>query len=124
MARFEEARASCGHIIQPPQLPSLQPGVRLGPYEFLSALGAGGTGEVYQPRDTTRDRDGAITILPDPFQRAPHSRCSTRSDSPELAPAQYDVVSALGVRRDEGGRSPGRGHLDRDHRRRGLRGEG
>jgi serine/threonine protein kinase len=36
---------------------SLIPGTRLGPYEILSALGAGGIGEVYRARDTKLNRD-------------------------------------------------------------------
>jgi hypothetical protein len=43
---------------------SLQAGVRLGPYEILSALGAGGMGEVYRARDRKLDRDVAIKVLP------------------------------------------------------------
>jgi len=39
-------------------------GQRLGPYEILSAIGAGGMGEVYRARDTRLDRIGAIKVLP------------------------------------------------------------
>src|ERR1700682_5504977 len=40
------------------------PGRRLGPYEILSAIGAGGMGEVYRARDTRLDRIVAIKVLP------------------------------------------------------------
>lgn len=43
---------------------TLGAGARLGPYEILSALGAGGMGEVYRGRDPRLGRDVAIKVLP------------------------------------------------------------
>ena len=43
---------------------TLAAGSRLGPYEILSPLGAGGMGEVYRARDTRLERDVAIKVLP------------------------------------------------------------
>ena len=42
----------------------LAPGTRLGPYQILSPLGAGGMGEVYRAHDAKLNRDVAIKILP------------------------------------------------------------
>jgi serine/threonine protein kinase len=53
---------------------SLTPGTRLGPYELLSALGAGGMGEVYKARDTRLDRTVAIKILPEALAVDPQFR--------------------------------------------------
>ena len=43
---------------------ALTSGTKLGPYEIIAPLGAGGMGEVYQARDTRLERTVAIKILP------------------------------------------------------------
>lgn len=48
---------------------ALTPGTRLGPYEIVSLLGAGGMGEVYRARDSRLDRSVAIKVLPSDFAR-------------------------------------------------------
>ncbi len=53
---------------------ALVTGTRLGPYEILGPLGAGGMGEVYRARDTRLDRTVAIKILPTQFSDHPEVR--------------------------------------------------
>src|SRR6266852_1285590 len=48
---------------------TMAPGTRLGPYEILAPLGAGGMGEVYRAHDSRLDRPVAIKVLPAAFSR-------------------------------------------------------
>ena len=76
----------------------LPPGARLGPYEILSLVGAGGMGEVYKSRDTRLDRTVAIKILPDTLAADPQfrerfdreARTISQLDHPHIC-ALYDV---------------------------------
>jgi eukaryotic-like serine/threonine-protein kinase len=49
----------------------LSPGTKLGPYEIVNTLGAGGMGEVYRARDARLSRDVAVKVLPAAFSRDP-----------------------------------------------------
>ena len=74
---------------------ALAPGTRLGPYEILSLVGAGGMGEVYKGRDTRLNRTVAIKILystdPDQQQRFEReARAISALDHPHIC-ALYDV---------------------------------
>lgn len=53
---------------------TLSAGTRLGPYEVLSPLGAGGMGEVYKARDTRLDREVAVKVLPEHLSTSPELR--------------------------------------------------
>jgi serine/threonine protein kinase len=53
---------------------SLTSGARIGPYEVISAAGAGGMGEVYRARDTRLDRTVAIKILPEHLSGNPEAK--------------------------------------------------
>ena len=53
---------------------SLAPGTKLGPYEIVAPLGAGGMGEVYRARDTRLERAVAIKVLPQNLSSSPEVR--------------------------------------------------
>ena len=53
---------------------TLNAGTRLGPYEILAPIGAGGMGEVYRAHDTRLDRDVAIKLLSGALRGAISSR--------------------------------------------------
>jgi serine/threonine protein kinase len=75
--------------------PQLPPGARLGPFEVVAALGAGGMGEVYRARDTKLGRDVAIKILPTIFMRDPERRARLEREAHVLAALNHPNVGAI-----------------------------
>jgi Tol biopolymer transport system component len=74
---------------------ALTPGARLGPYEIVSALGAGGMGEVYRARDTTLDRDVAIKVLPDAVSGDPERLSRFEREAKALAALNHPNVAQI-----------------------------
>src|SRR3989442_222972 len=70
-------------------------GTRLGPYEILSAIGAGGMGEVYKARDTRLDRTVAIKVLPDQFAAHPDRRERFDREARAVAALSHPNICAL-----------------------------
>jgi eukaryotic-like serine/threonine-protein kinase len=64
---------------------ALTPGTRLGPYEILAAIGAGGLGEVYRARDAKLGRDVAIKVVPEAFARNPERMARFEREAKVLA---------------------------------------
>src|SRR5260221_127584 len=81
----------------------LTPGARLGPYEILSPLGAGGMGEVYKARDTRLDRDVAIKILPDAFVLDPERVARFQREAKTLASLNHPHIGGIHGLEESGG---------------------
>jgi serine/threonine protein kinase/formylglycine-generating enzyme required for sulfatase activity/cephalosporin-C deacetylase-like acetyl esterase len=74
---------------------AIQPGTHLGPYEILSAIGAGGMGEVYRARDTRLDRIVAIKILPGRFSDRPELRERFEREARTIASLNHPHICTL-----------------------------
>jgi Tol biopolymer transport system component len=74
---------------------SLATGTKLGPYEILSALGAGGMGEVYRARDTKLGRDVALKILPGVFATDPDRLARFQREAQVLASLNHPNIGHI-----------------------------
>ncbi|MEP6995648.1 MAG: serine/threonine-protein kinase, partial [Acidobacteriota bacterium] len=74
---------------------SLSPGTRLGPYEILAPLGAGGMGEVYTARDTRLERTVAVKILPSLSSPSPDARQRFEREARTISQLSHPHICAL-----------------------------
>src|SRR5712691_2594134 len=74
---------------------AILPGQRLGPYEILSAIGAGGMGEVYRARDTRLDRLVAIKVLPAHLADEPERRERFEREARTIASLNHPHICVL-----------------------------
>jgi serine/threonine protein kinase len=83
----------------------LVPGILLGSYEVLDAIGAGGMGEVYRARDTRLKRDVALKILPASFAKDPERLARFDREAKALAALNHpNIAQIYGLERS--GRTP------------------
>jgi serine/threonine protein kinase len=73
----------------------LSAGDKLGPYEILSPLGAGGMGEVYRARDTKLKRDVALKVLPEAFAKGPGRMLRFQREAEVLASLNHPNIAHI-----------------------------
>ena len=73
----------------------MQLGVRLGPYEVVAPIGAGGMGEVYRARDTRLGRDVAIKVLPTEFAADPDRLRRFEQEARAVAAVDHPNILAI-----------------------------
>jgi Tol biopolymer transport system component len=74
---------------------TLAAGAKLGPYEILSPLGAGGMGEVYRARDERLKREVAIKVLPEEFFEDEERRARFEREARTLATLNHPGIAAI-----------------------------
>src|ERR1700740_959148 len=85
---------------------ALSAGARLGPYEILAPLGAGGMGEVYRGRDTKLDREVAIKVLPSALACDPERLARFEREAKVLASLNHpNIAQIYGIEESSTGRA-------------------
>src|SRR5687768_5324685 len=74
---------------------TLPTGARLGPYEILSAIGAGGMGEVYKAKDTRLERTVAVKVLPARFSENPEFRQRFEREAKTISQLSHPHICTL-----------------------------
>src|SRR5258708_28171265 len=73
----------------------LDPGAKLGPYEIVAPIGAGGMGEVYKARDPRLGRDVAIKVLPDSMAADPSRLQRFEQEARAVAALSHPNILAI-----------------------------
>src|SRR5215831_914108 len=73
----------------------LSSGTKLGPYEILAPLGAGGMGEVYRARDARLNRDVALKVLPETLANDPERKARFQREAQVLASLNHPNIAGL-----------------------------
>jgi Tol biopolymer transport system component/predicted Ser/Thr protein kinase len=74
---------------------TLSAGTRLGPYELLAPIGAGGMGEVYRAKDTRLDRTVAVKVLPSHLSSSAESRQRFEREAKTISQLSHPHICAL-----------------------------
>ena len=74
---------------------TIEAGSRLGPYEILSPIGAGGMGEVYRARDTRLGRDVAVKVLPAHMSSSPELRQRLEREAKTISQLSHPHICML-----------------------------
>jgi serine/threonine-protein kinase len=74
---------------------TLSPGTRLGPYEVIAPIGAGGMGEVYKARDTRLGREVAIKVLPETTARDPDALARFEREARAVAALSHPNILSI-----------------------------
>ena len=85
---------------------TISSGPRLGPYEILAPLGAGGMGEVYRAKDTKLGRDVAIKVLPEEFLEGEDRKARFEQEARLLAALNHPGIAAIFSFEETPGSSP------------------
>jgi Tol biopolymer transport system component len=80
-------------------------GAKLGPYEIVAPLGAGGMGEVYQAHDSKLERDVAIKVLPEAFAHDPDRLSRFQREAKMLAALNHSNIATIHGLEQSGGTS-------------------
>jgi serine/threonine protein kinase len=70
-------------------------GTKLGPYEIVAPIGAGGMGKVCRARDTKLNRDLALKVLPDAFASDPDRMARFTREVQTLAALNHPNIAAI-----------------------------